>query len=195
MDVFGAVGQASLSDLLAFISIVISLFVLYWTVLRPGRLTCEAPRCLGYIVHPNGETVIGLTTFFTNSGARPVHVDYLDLKVTAIDQQRKEYIFYCMTEATIERYKADMKLNQETLMRPFTLQPASSSDKHLIFAPSTGAFPGFLPGTYDLTIRAAFIGKRGTRDLCTRGMVISHPLEPGTFNMEIALRALDTIRL
>ncbi|MCP5077260.1 MAG: hypothetical protein GY951_04295, partial [Psychromonas sp.] len=76
-----------LSNYFSLSAVLLSIFTLYWTALRKGRLICPAPRSIGLAIDPDHHPRIGTTLFITNDGARPVSVDFLFVEIETADSK------------------------------------------------------------------------------------------------------------
>jgi len=122
----------TLSDYFSLSAVLLSIFTLYWTALRKGRLISPAPRSIGLALDPNHHPRIGTTLFITNDGARPVSVDFLFAEIETADSKNKR--FDCISEAPLQQAAAQSEPpTQETFPKPFQVVPKAAIIKDLVF--------------------------------------------------------------
>lgn len=123
------------SDILALAALLVSLVTFYWATLRQGRITSSTPRIIAFIRGHDGHAALGTTLLLTNTGPRPIEVNFLSARLR---YHTKSHYFHCIAETPFRKILRDDEvldqpsITQETAPQPFSLPAQSGLLKHLV---------------------------------------------------------------
>jgi len=173
------------SDIIAPIAVVISLFTLYWTVLRSANIVSPAPRVIAFLNKGEGQCFVGTTVFLTNTGAKPADIDYLFLELSTPD--KSTYTFHCILETSIRQFHYQpLERTQDNTPKPFTIAPGSAITKDLIFG--SDELKNLPTGRITLTLYIVLVGRSKPLRMNTTKVQLNVSIPIGDFREAVWAR-------
>lgn len=175
-------------DVLALAAVALSVFTLYWTVLRPGKLVASTPSVIALTRDTSGHAALGTTLLISNTGARPIEVNHLYARLITV---RSQMIFDWTFDGLFRDAMEEVELTQTNVPQSFVLPAGAGITKHLYFTAREDI--DFPSGRFEVQFVADLVKTHDEIRLASRIVELHEQILPGRFIEAVATRRQEVI--
>jgi hypothetical protein len=176
------------SDVLSLAALGMSMFTLYWTALRPGKLAASTPSVIALTRDSTGHPALGTTLLISNTGALPIEVNHLYARLIT---NRSQVVFDCTFEGPFRDAMEEVELTQTNVPQSFLLSSGAGMTKHLYF--TAREVTDFPLGRFEIQFVADLVREHEEVTLASRTIELHEPILPGRFIEAVATRRREVI--
>jgi hypothetical protein len=172
----------------SFAALAVSMFTLYWTALRPGKLAASTPNVIALTRDSTGHPALATTLLISNTGALPIEVNHLYARMIT---RHSQVVFDCTFEGPFREAMEEVELTQTNVPQSFLLPAGAGITKHLYFTAREDT--DFPLGRFEIQFVADLVREHHETTLASRTVELHEPILPGRFIEAVATRRREVI--